>query len=89
MGKREDWLGRLSVTVECFSSVAVITYGPSNRGMNLAARGSLPNLYARRLCVVDSTTRLPVLNWNVCPRCWFSCCACRIFTLSKLSFASS
>jgi hypothetical protein len=29
-------VGRLSVTVECFSSVAVILSGPSKQGMNLA-----------------------------------------------------
>ena len=68
-GKYDRLFGRSRVTVECFLSVAVMTYGPSNRGMNLATRVSSFDLYSRHLCAVESTMRSPVLNGKVVLRC--------------------
>jgi hypothetical protein len=57
-GKSVDCVGRLSVTVECFSSVAVILSGPSKQGMNLDTHGSSPDLYACHLWCHDFTMQL-------------------------------
>ena len=74
--------------MECCSSVAVMRYGPSKRGMNLATRGSSPDLYVCRLCAVDKTTRSPTWNGKLVRRCQFSWCACVTFAAIRLSCAS-
>ena len=65
-------LGRSSVTVECFSSVLLMTNGPSNRGINLATRlGSLARS-SRRRCNVERTTRSPTLKGKIVERDLFA-----------------
>lgn len=72
-GKRVDLLGSTSICVECFSSVAMTVYRPSNWGMNLAMHGSSLNLYLHYLCAVERTMCSPSLKGNVNCQCAFSC----------------
>ena len=87
-GKMFGFCGISRVTVECFSSVARMRYGPSKRGMNLAARGPSPVLYSLRLCSVDRMTQSPSRNGN--ERRWplFAWYACEIFGVRRLSCAA-
>ena len=56
IGKWFNSFGNVSVTVECRSLMAIMGYGPSKWGMNLAMRSSFPDLYNQRRCAVDNTT---------------------------------
>ena len=74
--------------MECYSSVAVMLYGPSTIGMNLAARCSLPDLYSLRRFAVDMTKRSPILNGNERLRLLFAWNAWLIFASRRLSCTS-
>ena len=75
--------------MECFSLVAVIKYGPSKRGINLAMRRLSWDLYSARRFAVERTTRPPTLNGKELDQCLFWKWDCEIFAVSKLSRASS
>ena len=77
------------MTVECFSFVPMMVYGPSKRGMNLATRRLSCDLYSARRFAVESTTHSPILKGNELLRCLFWKCACEILAVSKLSRASN
>ena len=89
MGNRRDCEGNARVTVEWVLSVAITGYGLSKHGMNLAMRGFPPVLYTCLLFAVDRTTLSPIAKGNDSCLCEFSWYACRTFTVSRLSFASS
>jgi len=88
VGYNLDEGGRLVVMVEELLLMSVITYGPSNLGMNLATHFSPLAVYCCHQFFVDSIIQSPMssLKSGLCVS--FAYVACDIFTFNRLSWAS-